>query len=51
VTGSVIAALLGGVADALARSLREACFMFDETFWALVVGFALSGAASRRSSR
>ena len=25
-------------------SLREAFFMFWETFWALVLGFALSGA-------
>jgi uncharacterized membrane protein YraQ (UPF0718 family)/YHS domain-containing protein len=32
------------IVDDIGRSLREAFFMFWETLWALVLGFALSGA-------
>ena len=38
------AAVLGSVASGTYDSLREGFFMFWETLWALVLGFALSGA-------
>ena len=37
--------------DAIGRSLREAFFMFWETFWPLVLGFGLSGAVQAFVSR
>ena len=40
-----------GAMVAIGASLREAFFMFWETFWALVLGFALSGAVQAFVSR
>ena len=40
-----------GALVAVGGSLREAFFMFWETFWALVLGFALSGAVQAFVSR
>src|SRR6185437_1748061 len=45
-TGAVMTAL-----DAIARSLAEGWWMFFDTFWALVVGFGLSGAVQAFVSR
>lgn len=47
-----IFALTGaGVAVDIGRSLREGFFMIFETFWALVLGFGLSGAIQAFVSR
>jgi uncharacterized membrane protein YraQ (UPF0718 family) len=35
----------------IGRSLREAFYMFWDTLWALVLGFALSGAIQAFASR
>ncbi len=40
----VLAATTGGLLEDLARSLREAFFMFWATLWPLVLGFGVSGA-------
>jgi uncharacterized membrane protein YraQ (UPF0718 family)/YHS domain-containing protein len=47
------AMLLAGVSwlDPIGRSLREAFFMFWETLWPLILGFALSGAVQAFVSR
>ena len=36
--------ILASAIDDIGRSFRESFFMFWETFWALVLGFGLSGA-------
>src|ERR1039458_7326191 len=40
-----------GFADDIGRSLNEGFFMFFETFWALVLGFGLSGVVQAFVSR
>jgi uncharacterized protein len=42
---------MGGVLDTVGRSLSDSFGMFWETLWALVVGFALSGAVQAFVSR
>jgi hypothetical protein len=41
---SLYALTLGGVTGDIGKSLKESFFMFFATFWALVLGFGLSGA-------
>ena len=50
---SLVAALGGGVGwlDTIGASLREGFFMFWETLWPLVLGFALSGVVQSFVSR
>ena len=43
-TMSLFALTLNGVVSDVAKSLKESFFMFFATFWALVLGFGLSGA-------
>jgi uncharacterized protein len=47
----VLALTAGHLAGDLGRSLREAAYMFWQTLWALVLGFALSGAVQAFVSR
>ena len=48
--GTTLLATAGWV-DTVGRSLREAFFMFWETLWPLILGFALSGAVQSFVSR
>ena len=50
-TVDLLAATLGSVAGDVGRSLEEAFFMFWATLWALILGFALSGAVQAFVSR
>jgi uncharacterized membrane protein YraQ (UPF0718 family)/YHS domain-containing protein len=50
VGGTTLLATAGWV-DTVGRSLREAFFMFWETLWPLILGFALSGAVQSFVSR
>jgi uncharacterized membrane protein YraQ (UPF0718 family)/YHS domain-containing protein len=49
VTGTILASI--PVLTDIARSLREAFFMFWETLWPLILGFGLSGAVQAFVSR
>jgi hypothetical protein len=51
VTAYLLALTPGGLVDDVGRSLKEGFFMFFETFWALVLGFGLSGAVQAFVSR
>ena len=50
-TGHLIALTSGEALTDVGHSLREAFYMFWETLWALVLGFALSGAVQAFVSR
>jgi YHS domain-containing protein/uncharacterized membrane protein YraQ (UPF0718 family) len=50
-SGHLLALTAGGFFLDVGRSLREGFFMFWETLWALVLGFALSGAVQAFVSR
>ena len=50
-TGHLIALTAGRALTDVGHSLREAFYMFWETLWALVLGFALSGAVQAFVSR
>src|SRR5665213_2336372 len=43
-SSSLVAITLSGFASDIGRSLGESFFMFFATFWALILGFGLSGA-------
>ena len=47
----LLALTFGGFWGGIGRSLREAFYMFTDTLWALVLGFALSGAVQAFVSR
>ena len=49
--GQLLAFTTGGFFVDIGRSLKEGFFMFYDTFWALVLGFALSGAVQAFVSR